>query len=197
MKKSVGKSDSKDGGDMRLYSVQLPARIADSVENLGRSDGLEVEEMLQQLIVKTVEDKVEPLGNHLLRFRGLISEIVVATKKTPMREEKDAKTGTNVPREERRKKRDHLVELGIEAFDELRKISTSEETARESEFRLRVFQAMARLGSFSAAIIRDQEAEDIEHLISEIMKTNDEFEEKFKELEKERREEERAMQATM
>ena len=56
---------------------------------------------------------------------------------------------------------------------------------------------MARVGLFNAAIIRDQEAEDISRLIEEIREDNDRFDAKIKELEKEKREEEAAARAAL
>jgi len=49
---------------------------------------------------------------------------------------------------------------------------------------------MARLGSFSAAVIRDQETEDLTKLLEEVEETNQELEAKLKEVKKRRREEE-------
>jgi hypothetical protein len=50
---------------------------------------------------------------------------------------------------------------------------------------------MARLGSYSAAIIRDQEAEDLEAIMLELEEENHRLDEKFEQLEKELREKER------
>ena len=66
-----------------------------------------------------------------------------------MQEEKKPKADRQAF-EERKKKRDHLVELGMQAYDELRKISSSEEAARGAGFRLEAFSVMARVGKFNA-----------------------------------------------
>ena len=83
-----------------------------------------------------------PLDVRLRRINELIKEMVVLAKKTPMQEGKDAKTGTHAF-EERKRKRDHVVDLGMEAYDELRKISASEQASKEAEFRLPAFTVMA------------------------------------------------------
>lgn len=47
----------------------------------------------------------------------------VTVNKTPMQEEKDTKTHVH-SLEERTKRREHLIELGFEAYDELRNIAS-------------------------------------------------------------------------
>ncbi len=190
LKDSFGsKIENENAGNTRGFSVQLPAHVADGVEQAALRKGRMVAQFLRDLATESVEERVEPLEVRLQRISGLIREIVVSTRKMAMQEEKDAKTGP-VAGEERKKKRDHLVELGMEACDELRKISRSEEAAKEAEFRLQAFMVMARLGSFSAAVIRDQQAEDIVQFLAEVEEENERFDEKLKELEKKRREKE-------
>ena len=81
--------------------------------------------------------------------------------------------------EERRKRRDRLIEVGMEAYEELRKLSGSEEASREAEYRMRAYMVMARVGVFNAAVIKDQEAEDLTNLIMEVEETNAELEEEL------------------
>jgi hypothetical protein len=92
--------------------------------------------------------------------------------------------------EDRKKKRNHLVELGMQAYDELRKISSSEQAAREAGFRLEAFTVMARMGNFNAAIIRDQEAEDVLRFLDDVEEKYDKMEEMLEKLKKERQKEE-------
>ncbi len=106
-----------------------------------------------------------------------------------MQEQKDAKR-PNQAFEERKKKRDHLFELGIEAYEELRKISQSEKASKEAEFRMRAFTVMARVGMFNAAVIRDQEAEDIARFLAELEEGNAKIDAELEKLEKENKEEE-------
>jgi hypothetical protein len=187
LKESKGKSQDQNAGSTRDYSVRLPGPVAASVEHMARGEGKTVEQWLLELITAGAEDQAKPLGDRLEKVRALINQIAISTRKMPLQEGKDAKTGS-ISRDERKKKRDHLVELGIEAFDELKKIASSEEAAKEAEFRLHAFMVMARLGSYSAALIRDQEAEDLEELIAEVEKCNDEFEEKLNKIEQKEKE---------
>jgi hypothetical protein len=107
-----------------------------------------------------------------------------------MQEEKDTKS--KVPSsEERERKRKHLVELGLEAYDEVRKIASSEHVSRESEARLRAFTVMARLGVFNAAVIRDEENDELSELMAKVEETDYLLREELKRQEKKRREEER------
>jgi hypothetical protein len=182
-------SESENAGNTHVFSIMLPVRIAEWIERTAHRKDKTTEQFLRELITETVEEQAEPLEVRLRRASELIKEIVVLARKMPMQEEKDAKTGAPAF-ELRKKKRDHLVELGMEAYDELRKISRSEEASREAEFRLQAFMVMARLGSFTAAVVRDQEAEDTARLIEELEEGNDRIEEQLKELEKKRREKE-------
>ena len=173
---------------MRSFSVQLPAKVADWVGKAALREEKTSEQFLRELVITSAEEEAMPLTVRLQRLDELVKKMGVIVKKTPMQEEKDANAGP-LAGEERKKKRDRLVELGMEACDELRKITGSEEAAKEAEFRLQAFMVMARLGSFSAAVIRDQETEDLEQAIAEIEEQNDKFDEKLKEMEKKRREE--------
>ena len=55
---------------------------------------------------------------------------------------------------------------------------------------MQAFTVMTRVGMFNAAVIRDQEAEDIARLIEELEEGNDRIEARIKELQEKRREEE-------
>jgi len=174
----------------------LPVRIAEWIERTAHEKDKITEEFLRELVVETFNEQTEPLDVRLHRLDELIEKMVVLVKKMPMQEEKDAKTG-GPAFELRKKKRDHLVELGMEAYDELRKISASEQVAKESEFRLQAFTVMARIGGFNAAVIRDQEAEDLVLLIEELQEGNNRLEAKIKELTEGQREEEAVRRALL
>jgi hypothetical protein len=183
---SARRFKSENAGNTRVASITFPVRIAEWLERTAHQKDKTTEQFLRELITETVQEQAEPLEARLRRTSELIKEIVVLARKMPMQEEKDAKTGAPAF-ELRKKKRDHLVELGMEAYDELRKISSSEEAAKEAEVRLQAFMVMARLGSFSAAVIRDQEAEDIAQFIAEVEEENRRFDAKLEELEKKAR----------
>ena len=185
MKESfTSKLKNKNDGHMQNFTVRLAAHVADWVEHTARSKGKTTEQLLQELITETVEEHAKPLEVRLQRVSKLIKEIVILFKKTPMKEEKDAKTGSP-PFDERKRKRDHLLQLGMEAFDELKKISSSEQASKKAEFRMRAFNMMVRVGMFSAAVIRDQQAEDIARMMDELEKENYRLEDMMKEIKEE------------
>lgn len=186
---SGSKFENDHAGNLRDFSVQLPERVADLVEHYALGKGETAEEFLRELVTETVEEQAEPLEVRVQRVTGLLGQIAVLVNKTPMQEEKAAKPGA-LASEERKRKRDHLIELGLEAYDELRKISKSEQASKEAEFRLQAFTVMARVGKFNASIIRDQEAGDLTELIAEVEETNEQLGAKLNELEKKRREKE-------
>jgi hypothetical protein len=147
------------------------------------------EQFLRELIITSVEEEAMPLEVRLQRLDQLVKKMELIVKKTPMQEEKDAKTTVH-SLEERAKKREHLIELGMEAYDELRKIAASEQASKESESRLQAFAVMARVGMFNAAVISDAENDELGHLLAEVEETDARLKEELEELEKKRREEE-------
>ncbi len=189
MKKLVGKFENQDTRKTRNYSVQLMSQVAERAECLARSEGKTVDQLLRQLVTKTVEDMAEPLEARVRKFSGLIREIAISIRKTPMQEVKDRKSKA-ASADERDRRRKHLVELGLEAYDEIRKIASSERVSKESEARLKAFTVMARLGMFNAAVIRDEENDQLGRLIAELEENDYEFGESLKKMEKERKEEE-------
>ncbi len=187
--KHSGEFDNEDAGGSHIFSIRLPGHITKWLQQAANQKDKTAEQFLQELIVETLEDKTIPLDVRLRRIHDLIEEIVILARKTPMREQKDAKV-KNQAFEERKKKRDHLFELGMEAYEELRKISQSEKASKEAEFRMRAFTIMARVGMFNAAVIRDQEAEDVVLQMAELEEENERIDEEIEKLVKENKEEE-------
>jgi hypothetical protein len=186
---SSSKFNNDEVGGMRDFSVQLPARAADLVEEAARRKGQRTEDFLRELIVEAVEEEALPAQVHLQRLDELVKRIDVIVKKTPMQEERGpGKVVRSL--EKRAKKREHLIELGIEAFDELRKIATSEQASKDAESRIQAFAVMARIGTFNAAVIRDAENDELSHLLAELEETDSRLKEELEKLEKRRREEE-------
>ncbi len=190
LKESFGnKVENENAGDMSSFSVQLPANVADWVGKAALRRNETPERFLRELIITSVEEAAMPLEARLQRLDQLVNKMELIVKKTPMQEEKDAKTTVH-SLEERTKRRDHLIELGFEAYDELRKIAASEQASKESESRLQAFAVMARIGTFNAAVIRDAENDELGHLLAEIEETDARLKEELEQLEKKRREEE-------
>jgi hypothetical protein len=183
------KTGNENAGKMRSFSVQLPAHVAEWLEQGALKKGQPADRVLRELIIKMVEEEAMPLKVRFKRVDELVKKMEVMVKKAPMQEEKDAKTHIH-SLEERTKRREHLIELGFEAYDELRKIAASEQASKESEARLQAFAVMARIGTFNAAVIRDAEDDEIGNLLAEVDEAGDRFEAEFKKLEKKRHEEE-------
>jgi hypothetical protein len=175
--------ETENAGNMRSFLVQLPAHVADWVNQAALRKGKTAEQFLRELIVEAVEEEALPVEVHLHRLDELVKKLGVIVKKTPMQEEKDAKTHIH-SLEERTKRREHLIELGFEAYDELKKIAASEQSSKESEARLQAFAVMARIGTFNAAVIRDAENDELGSLLAEMEETDFRLKEKLKKLEK-------------
>jgi hypothetical protein len=185
-----GKVEDDNSGSMRSFSVQLPAHVADWLGKAALRKDKTPEEFLRELIITGVGEETMPLTLRLQRLDELIKKMGVVVKKTPMQEEKDAKTHIH-SLEERTKRREHLIELGFEAYDELKKITASEQASKESEARLQAFAVMARIGTFNAAVIRDAENDELENLLAELEETDVRLKRKLKKLENKELEEER------
>ncbi|MGA8856432.1 MAG: hypothetical protein WB643_04610 [Candidatus Bathyarchaeia archaeon] len=190
MKDSFGsKVENENSGNMRSFSVQLPANVADWMGKAALRKDKTAEQFLRELIITSVEEEAKPLTLRLQRLDELVKKMQVTVKKTPMQEEKDAKTGVH-SLEERTKRREHLIELGLEAYDELKKIAASEQASKKSEARLQAFAVMARIGTFNAAVIRDAENDELGSLLAEVESTDAELKQELERLQKKRREEE-------
>ncbi len=183
------KIENENACNMRSFSVQLPAHVVDWMEKAALTKDETPEQFLRELIIKSVEEEAMPLGIRLQRLDELVKRMEMIVKKTPMQEEKDTKTVVH-SLEERTKRREHLIELGIEAYDELRKIAASEQASKESESRLQAFAVMARIGTFNAAVIRDAENDELGSLLAEVESTDAQLKLELKRQQKKRREEE-------
>ena len=187
---SGSKFENENAGNMHNFSLQLPARAADLVKQAALRKGQTAEHFLREMIVEAVEEQEAlPAEVHLERLDELVKKMDLVVKKTPMQEEKDASKAVH-SLEERTKRREHLIELGIEAYDELRKIATSEQASKESESRIQAFAVMARIGTFNAAVIRDAENDELGNLLAEVEETDSRLKAELKKQEKKRREEE-------
>jgi len=183
-----GKVENENSGNVRSFSVQLPANVTDWVGKAAVRKEKTPEQFLRELIITSIEEEAMPLTLRLQRLDELVKKMQVTVKKTPMQEEKDAKTHVH-SLEERTKRREHLIELGLEAYDELKKIAASEQASKRSKSRLQAFAVMARIGTFNAAVIRDAENDELGTLLAEVEETNEQFKEELGKLEKKRREE--------
>ena len=186
---SGSKFENENAGNMHDFSLQLPARAADLVKQAALRKGQTAEHFLREIIVEAVEEQEAlPAEVHLERLDELVKKMDLVVKKTPMQEEKDASKAVH-SLEERTKRREHLIELGIEAYDELRKIATSEQASKESESRIQAFAVMARIGTFNAAVIRDAENDELGNLLAEVEETDRRLKAELKKQEKRREEE--------
>lgn len=174
--------DGENVRNMREFSVRLPVQVAEWITEASLRKNKTPEQFLRELIITSVEEEAMPIEVRLQRLDDLVKKIQLAVKKTPMQEEKDAKTHIH-SLEERTKRREHLIELGMEAYDELRKIAASEQASKESESRLQAFAVMARVGTFNAAVIRDAENDELESLLEEMEETDAKLRAKLEKLE--------------
>jgi cell division protein FtsB len=67
----------------------------------------------------------------------------------------------------------------MRAFEEISRISESEQVAKESEFRLQSFQVLARVGAFTSAVIQNQDEADVVDLLERVEKVNRELEKRL------------------
>ena len=138
--------------------------------------------------------KQRPKEPFEVRFRrvNLLTKNLIALAKETIKQEITERYRVQIAakvasaHDERRKRRDRLIEVGMEAYEELRKLSSSEEAAKEAEYRMRAYLAMTRGGAFNAAVIRDQEVEDLSDLIMQVEEKNEQMEEELEKIRKKR-----------
>lgn len=175
-------------------TVGLQAHVTQWVVREARRRGMTSERLLIEIITDAVEKNREPLDVRLQRVNRMLRDLVTLANKTLAQEVQEMRQGlvsvaTKLPPEfdERKKRRDRLIELGMQAYHELSKISASEEAAKEAECRTRAYLVMARVGAFNAAVIRDEEAEELSDLILEVEEKNEQLDEELEKLRRKRR----------
>jgi predicted transcriptional regulator len=162
----------------RDFSILLPAETADRLEHIARSKAMPVDRIIQQLTIEYVTKEGESVQDRIRRGVELVEGLIAVAKDELMLV---SLAGTEAF-QERQRKRDRLVELGLRAFEELVKISDSEQLARQSEFRLRAFLVLARVGAFTDAVIHNQDEADVLDLIEQLEQTNKELQEYMKKM---------------
>jgi hypothetical protein len=123
----------------------------------------------------------------------MIKDLVILAQNTLAQEKEEAsqlRIAAKLPPgfDERKKRREQMLELGMQAYEELRQISSSEQAAKEAKCRMQAYLAMARVGSFNAAIINDQETEDLTKLIEEVEEKSQQLDEAIEKWNKRQRE---------
>lgn len=108
----------------------------------------------------------------ILEATELIKQLIAYARivKTSFLEQK----GGNQPsREERQKKRVRLLNMGMDAFDQVYVIAQSERKAEASKYRIQAYQVLASLGKLNAALIRDATDEELLSLMLELDDENE------------------------
>lgn len=160
----------------RDFSILLPAETADRLESIARRKAMPVNRIIQQITMEYVTKESESVQDRIARSLELVKGLIAAAKHEFM---SVSLAGTEAF-QERQRKRDHLVELGMLAFEELVKISDSEQLARQSEFRMRAFLVLARVGAFTDAVIHHQDEADVLDLLEQLEQRNRELDEYMK-----------------
>lgn len=62
---------------------------------------------------------------------------------------------------ERQRKRGRMLDVGMDAFEDIYQIAKSEKSAEEAQYRVQAYQVLARLGAFNAALLRDASEDEI------------------------------------
>ncbi len=84
--------------------------------------------------------------------------------------------------EERKRKRARMIDMGMDALEEVYKLTASERAAENSKYRMRAYMVLARLGMFNAAVLKDAADEEILDKMLELEEENERLEEMTKEL---------------
>ncbi len=93
-----------------------------------------------------------------------------------------AKGGASLSTEERKRKRARMIDMGMEALEEVYKLTASERAAENSKYRMRAYMVLARLGMFNAAVLKDAADEESLDKMLELEEENERLDEMTKEL---------------
>lgn len=176
----------------RQFSILLPVETADRLERIARAKAMPVERIIQELTMNYATREADSLQARIGRGVELVKRLINAGRDELM---VVSIAGTG-PFQERQRKRDRLVELGLKAFEELVKISDSEELAKQSQFRMRAFLVLTRVGAFTDAVIHNQEEADVLDLLERLEQEETEFEEHLKKMKARESELEKARSST-
>jgi len=110
----------------------------------------------------------------IIRATQLIKELVAyaTVLKVPLQEQK----GTDAAREQRQKKRDRLLQMGMDAFDQVYKIAQSEREAETAKCRVQAYKVLASLGKMNIAILENSTDEDLLGVMLELEDENADLE---------------------
>ena len=115
--------------------VNLPVYVVEWIATEARKRNSTSEELMEEIITATVNKEAEPLPDRLRRVNQLIKRLVRLGFETTTWEAQETERSrgqvsiaSKLPPsfDERRKRRDRLLELGMEAYEELKQISSSE-----------------------------------------------------------------------
>jgi hypothetical protein len=165
-------TDSADRG----FWILLPVDAVNYLEHTAQSKAISLERLLQQLITEHVTEETRSLEDRMNHLNELLKELVVAVKNPQML----PKIAGTAAFEERQHKRDHIVELGLRALEEVSRISESDQLAKESGSRLRAFTVLARVGAFTDAVIHNQDEADVLDLLERMEQINRELQKELK-----------------
>jgi hypothetical protein len=191
LKRSRERVGNESAASKEEFAIRLPAHVVDWIVDEARRKVRAPGELVEEIVTRIVENEEEPSEDRLRRVNRQINDLVALANNMlaqEMEEMGQVRVAATLPPafDERKKKRDRLVGLAMEAYEELRKILTSEQAAKEAEWRMKAYLVMARVGAFNAAVITDQETEDLSELIIELEEKNRQMGEEVEKLKKRR-----------
>jgi len=178
------------------FSILLSAETADRLERIARAKAMPVERIIQELTMNYVAREADPVQARIGRGVELVKGLIEAGRDELMLVSTAGAIAGTRPFQERQHKRDRLAEMGLQAFEELVKISDSEQIAKQSQFRLRAFLVLARVGAFTDAVIHNQDEADLLDLIEQLEQAEKKFEEELKKIKARESELEKARSST-
>jgi hypothetical protein len=181
-RRPLSESNAASNATEFRFWVELPVDAVSYLKSAAQSKAISVERLLQQLITEHVTGETRSLKDRMNHLNELVKELAVAVKNPEML----TKIAGSAAFEARQRKRDHIVELGLQALEEVSRISKSDKLAKESGPRFRAFAVLARVGAFTDAVIHHQDEADVEDLLMQIEEANEELQDELKKAKKER-----------
>ncbi len=117
-----------------------------------------VRQVLWDFLQKYRDTKNELSSHKILAATAKIKELCALSRVTKLPLQKGDEEAIIA---ERQRKRGRMLEVGMDAFENIYQVAKSEKSAEEAQYRVQAYQVLARLGAFNAALLRDASEDEI------------------------------------
>jgi hypothetical protein len=133
-----------------------------------------IRHVLWDFLKEFSKSKNELSTSEILVATAKIKELCTLTRVTKLPMQKGDEEEAVVV--ERQRKRNRMLDVGMDAFENIYQIAKSEKSAEEAQYRVQAYQVLARLGAFNAALLRDASEDEILGKMIQLEEENEKLE---------------------